>query len=106
MVKLEGPVELLELAEGESAEFRVLRWERGELEIRPRHAPAGKIVDAVRLYVPPEDKPAGAPYYDITAGTTIARLLPVLNNVVAAGQRLRFTKRGVPPSARHEVAFL
>lgn len=106
MALLEPPVELLDLADGASETFRVLRWERGEIEIRPRHAPAGRIITAVRLHVPPEDKPAGAPYWDATAGNLIARLLPVLDELVTTGQRIRVTKRGTPPSARHEVAFL
>lgn len=106
MAMLEPPVELLDLADGASETFRVLRWERGEVEIRPRHAPSGKTVDAIRMHVDPTDKPAGAPYWDATAGNLIARLLPVLNEVVASGRRIRITKRGVAPSARHQVDFL
>jgi len=106
VVMLEGAVELLDLEDGASETFRVLRWERGELEIRPRHAPAGRIVDAIRVHVPPEDKPLGAPYWDATAGNLVARLLPALNGVVASGRPIKVTKRGRPPFARHQVDFL
>ncbi len=106
MVMLEGAVELLDLADGASETFRVLRWEKGELEIQPRQAPSGRIVTAVRMHVPQEDKPLGAPYWDATAGNLVARLLPVLDGLVASGRKIRVTKHGAPPFARHQVDFL
>lgn len=106
MAILEPPAELLDLEDGESQEFRVERWERGDLEIRPRHAPAGKEVTAVRMWVPIEDKPAGAPYWDATAGNLIARLLPILDTLVETGRRIKVTKQGKPPSARHRLDLL
>ena len=106
MATLEPPAELLDLEEGASETFRVLRWKYGELEIQPREAPAGKIVPAVRMWVPPEDKPLGAPYWDATAGNLIARLLPMLDQLVASGRQIQVTKYGQPPSARHRVDFL
>lgn len=106
MAMFEGAVELLDLTDGGSETFRVLRWEKGELEVRPRAAPAGKIVTAIRMHVPPEDKPSGAPYWDATAGNLVARLLPTLDGVVASGRPIRVTKHGIPPFARHEVTFL
>lgn len=106
MAILEPPAELLDLEDGQSRTFRILRWERGELEIRPRASPAGKIVTAVRMWVSPGDKPAGAPYWDATAGNLVARLLPMLDELVASKQRIRVTKEGKPPVARHRVDFL
>ncbi|KKN37002.1 hypothetical protein LCGC14_0768130 [marine sediment metagenome] len=106
MDKLEPPAELLDLEDGASETFRILRWLQGELEIQPRETPAGKIVPALRMWVPPEDKPAGAPYWDATAGNLIARLLPMLDELVATGRKIRVTKQGKPPVARHRVDFL
>ena len=106
MATLEPPAELMDLEDGESKTFRVLRWEEGDLEIRPRAAPAGKMVTAIRMWVPPEDKPAGAPYWDATAGNLVARLKPMLEELVASGRRIRVTKEGTPPMARHRVDFL
>lgn len=106
MATLEPPTELLDLEDGASETFRILRWAQGELEIQPREAPAGKTVPAVRIWVPPEDKPLGAPYWDITAGNLIARLLPMLDQLVASGRQIQVTKYGSPPSARHRVDFL
>lgn len=106
MAMLEGTVELLDLEDGDSESFRVLRWEQGELEIQPRESPSGKVVTAVRVWVPLEDKSLGAPYWDITAGNLIARLLPMLDQLVASGRKIRVTKHGRPPTARHAVEFL
>jgi len=106
MAILEPPAELLDLEDGQSRTFRILRWEQGDLEIRPRAAPAGKIVTAIRMWVPPEDKPAGAPYWDATAGNLVARLKPMLEELVDSGRPIRVTKEGTPPVARHRVDFL
>ncbi|MFQ5880436.1 MAG: hypothetical protein ACE5IZ_09725 [Dehalococcoidia bacterium] len=106
MAVLERPWEPLDLANGQSVTFRVLRWERGEMEVRPRAAPAGKMIEAVRMWVPPEDKPAGSPYWDATAGNLVARLLTMLDDLVKSGRPIRVTKEGEPPAARHRVDFL
>src|SRR3972149_5477149 len=100
MALLTPPAELLDLANGESREFRVLRWAEGGLAIRARQAPAGKEVTAIRMHVPPEDKSEGAPYWDATAGNLVARLRVMLDDVVAGGRALRGTKNGGPPPAR------
>jgi len=106
MAVLDPPAELLDQVPGEPTTFRVLRWLRGELQIQTRSSPASKVVSAVRIWVPAEDKPVGAPYWDITAGNLIARLLPVLDQLRASGRPIRVTKHGQPPVARHQVDFL
>lgn len=103
MAMLSLPVELLDLPDGGSETFHVTKWEEGEVEIRPRHAPAGKPVTAIRMHVSPEEKTSGAPYWDATAGNLVARLRVVLDDVVASGRPIRVTKHGVAPSARHQV---
>lgn len=106
MAILEPPAELLDFKERPSETFSILRWQKGELEIRPRAAPAGKIVPVIRMWVPPEDKPVGAPYWDATAGNLIARLLPMLDELVASGRKIRVTPEGKAPVLRHRVDFL
>lgn len=106
MARLEPPYELLDLEDGEAVDFVILRYLEGEVPIVPRHAPAGKEVPAIRVWVSPEDKPVGAPYWDITAGNLIARLKPVLGELVRTGRRIRVIKHGIAPAARHEVRFL
>jgi len=106
MAILDAPAEILDLADGQSVEFAILRYDRGELRIEPRLEPEGKIVPVLRLYVSAQDKPAGAPYWDVTSRTLIARLDPVIDQLVASGRRIRITKFGFAPSARHQVDFL
>ena len=106
MPRLEPPTELLDLETGASETFKVLRWLSGDLEIQPKAAPGFKVVPALRIWVPAEDKPAGAPYWDVTAGNLIARLLPMLDDLVASGRQIRVTKEGIAPAARHRVDFL
>ena len=106
MALLEPPAEILDLQDGGTVEFRIERAEQGELEIRTREAPAPRTVAALRLHVPHEDKPEGAPYWDVTAGNLIARLRPSLERLVRQGQRIKVTKIGVAPVARHRVDFL
>lgn len=106
MSPVEAPYELLDLADGESAEFRILKVERGEARIETRLEPEGKVVPILRVHVSGEDKPLGAPYWDITSLTLIARLDPVIDKLVAGRRGIRITKFGVAPSARHQVDFL
>ena len=106
MATLPPPAEILDLGDGQSVDFTVTKWEDGDLFIQARGSPAGRNVRTVRMHVPPEDKPVGAPYWDATAGNLVARLLPILNMVVAERRRLRVTKHGVAPAARHQVDVL
>ncbi len=104
--ELAPPAELLDLADLEATSFHVSRWEVGRLFIVPRGAPAGRWVRTIRMHVPAEDKPAGAPYWDATAGNLVARLEPMLPMVVHDRRELRVTKHGVAPYARHQVDVL
>lgn len=106
MAKLSPPAELLDQPAGVETTFHVLRWEDGEMEITARGAPAARTVRAIRMHVPPEDKPIGAPYWDATAGNLVARLLPMLDMVVRDHREIRIVKHGIAPFARHQVDLL
>src|SRR3990167_5818720 len=106
MAVLEGPMEFLELADQASEIFSILRYQEGEAVITPRGAPGSKTVPVLRVHVSAEDKPVGAPYWDIVAGNLIARLRPQLGPLVASGRRIRVTMHGTRPTARHQVDFL
>mgnify|MGYP001609839882 CR=1 FL=1 len=106
MALLDSPADLLELHDGQSVEFTPLRFLSGELVIQPRTSPVGKTVPALRIWVSLADKSLGAPYWDITDGTTIARLLPILSEIVSGRRRIRLTMHGVAPIARHQIDVL
>ncbi len=104
--ELPPPAEILDLADQEGVSFKVTRWEVGKSFITPRGAPAGRWIRTLRMHVSAEDKPAGAPYWDATAGNLVARLEPMLPAVVSAGRTLRVMKHGIAPYARHQVDVL
>lgn len=101
---LTAPYELLDLADGESRTFTVLSAERGEGTIHPIGERSPKVIPILRLRVEPADKPAGPPYYDVTARTLQAQLEPALFSAAYAPRIFTITKRGVAPAARFTVA--
>ena len=103
MSELPGPVELLELPDGESRSFRALRYDKGTLRVVPKHQPEGKIVTALRVHVPLEDKPLFPHYWDLTAATLVAQLEPHLQRPDLARLRFTITARGIGPRKRFEV---
>jgi hypothetical protein len=108
MAQLAGPYEIFELKDGESKELTVTRYEYGTVIIHPRYpgAPPSKEIAAVRLYIRPEEKPAGVPYWDITSQTLIAQLRPFLEAMPPTGLRIRLTAHGIPPSKRYSLEVL
>lgn len=100
---IESPYEVLELAAGQSVRIRVERWEVGEMSISPRDGRAAKVIRVLRLHVPRPDKPTFPHYWDATATTLIAQLLPMLPDIRDRRRSLTITKVGSGPSARFAV---
>jgi len=100
--RLQGPIELLDLADRGSVRLRVTYWERGSLEIHPRYegAPASKEVEALRVHLAPGVKEYPPMYYDITSKTLMAQLLPLLLERGYERYTFVITKYGVAPRAR------
>ncbi len=103
MVEIPKPMAVLELGDGQSTTFRVLRFARwpGQV-IFPGHAPQGKTISVLRVEVPAVDKPF-PPYWDITQTKLIARLEPVLSILQGTGRRVTITAHGVPPKKDFSV---
>lgn len=100
MAVIPKPYELMDLQDRETVSFRVLRWEPGEIPIKTQDEPDGKLVQSLRVHVPPEDKPVGLPYWDITSQTLQVQLLAMLRDPVQVKRRFTVTKHGVRPRAR------
>ena len=100
---LDGPMELLELADGESLTFHVEKWERADTIIKPKHAPQGKVADTLRVYVPPADKRFFPHYWDITAKRAIAQLIPHLQRPGFEKRTFKLTKHGEKPTAHFDL---
>lgn len=105
---LPGPFELLEIAHAQTVELLIVRKELGDLIIHPRTpgAPSEKIIRGMRVWVDVASKRVGPPYWDVTSGTLIVQLLPLLEGVPPATKRVRITATGVAPAKRFTVELV
>lgn len=97
MAELAKPLNLLELQDGESRTFRVVRFEVGEELIRPAHAPNGKLVRVLRLHVSAADKQDFPHYWDVTSTRLYAQLLGQLQVAGLLSAKWTITARGIQP---------
>lgn len=104
MPELPKPYEILELKDGEFVAFRVLRVERGSTTIFPDHQPQGKVVDVLRVHVPPDDKPTFPHYWDILGARLNAQLSAELDRPDLP--RLRFTVKAQGLQAKKYYSVL
>ena len=80
METLPGPFEILELEDRGTLTTRVLKWKVGEVEIHPAYKPEGKMIMALRIEVPEEDKEFFPYYWDITSQTLRPNSDPTSSN--------------------------
>jgi len=103
--ELPPPHEILELPSGGLITFGVEGFEIGSMVIHPRYrgAPPEKKIHVLRVYVPKKYKSYFPYYWDITAKTLIAQLLPFLKRPDYKDYEFTIIKHGVPPKARFEL---
>ncbi len=106
MAALAGPFEILDLQDGEVAQFRVLRVETGDVPITPTRTRVTEIVPATRLHLPPGAKRTGLPYWDVTSKTLQAQLAGVDAGGGLVGRTVRITAFGVQPRKRFQLEVL
>ena len=119
---LPKPYEILELADGQKMTFHVKGWEQGTIRIFPKdwegrvqvmigrgqisedlareYRQNGKPIDALRVVVPREEMPPGKMYWDITATTLIAQILPSLQRPDFKEKTFMVTAHGIAPAKR------
>jgi len=99
------PANFMDFNRQECYEFRVLRWFRAKLVIRPTYpgAPKEKLVRVLRVFVPEEFQPVGPGFWDIAQGTLQAQLLPILMRPGFEAYVFRVCRVGVPPARRFRV---
>lgn len=100
---LEGPYEIFELVHNETRELQITNWQLGEVTIYPAHKPAGKTINALRVWVPEETKDNFPYYWDITSKTLVAQMLPQLKQPGYKDKKFVITKFGVAPKARFSL---
>jgi|SRR6266496_1604633 len=100
------PYDILELRPEGELVTRVTQFEVGPVPITPRDQRAPKVVQAVRLYVPPEDKQTEPPYWDVTAQTIRPALLTLAPLAIAQKRYLKLHKYGDGAGARFAAELL
>ena len=95
---LDPPYNFLIQGPAPSIRFRVTRYEVGLSQRRIDEAPGSKVLETVRLHVPPEDNPDSRPYWDITSKRLRVALEVILPHLVASGDYLELIKLGSGPS--------
>lgn len=100
---LSGPMEILELNDGESLTVHVTAWTLDDAIIRPAHAPAGKAIKVLRLQVLQTDKKTFPYYYDVTAMGAIAQLQPWLEKPDFKDKSFTLTAAGSGPKKRYSL---
>ncbi len=119
---LPKPYEILELADGQRVTFHVKGWEQGTIRIFPNdwegrvltmlarkqinevtaqdYRTNGKPITALRVVVPKEEMPPGKMYWDITATTLVAQMLPTLQRPDFKDKAFTVTAHGIAPAKR------
>jgi len=100
LIELTGPYEIFELTDRERKTLRISDWKVGTIKISTAEVPAGKVVKALRVFVPADVKPIGVNWYDITSQTLIAQLQPYLETPDYKKKTFVITKYGSAPRAR------
>ncbi len=100
---LSEPMEILELEDGSSFPLRIIRWEKEETIIRPKHALGGKAVPVLRVHVRPEDKASSPFYWDITGKGAVALLMPYLQQPGFEKRTFILSALGVAPKKRFSL---
>jgi len=102
---LEGPYEIFDMEDGQSMRLDVLSYEEGQMDIKPRRLGGETVVRvrALRVHVKEGTKPFTPMYWDITAQTLIAYLLPFFRERDFERAAYKVTKHGVAPKARFTV---
>ncbi len=106
MGELAKPHEIYEWGDGETREFTILRWELGETTIHPHYQPEGKLIEVMRIHVPPEEKPEFPHYWDMTSGRLVAQLKPMLQPPWTGPQKFKVTAIGSAPRTHFSVTRL
>lgn len=103
MAVLSQPYEIYEWRDGETREFTIERWEVGELEIHPRDGRPPKMINVLRVHVPPEEKPEFPHYWDLTSSRLVAQLRGILRTHRAGRHRVKVTAIGSAPRTHFSV---
>jgi len=105
---LTPPFEIFEFQPCKPEFFKIVTWELGKIDIRPRWpgAPPIKTVAAVRIHVDPETKPYFPHYWDITPARLVHQLAPMLTAIPPERPWLRIHRDIPGPKAHFAVQWV
>jgi hypothetical protein len=108
LAMLPEPYEFLELADKSSIRLRIQSYDYGLALIKPKYpgAPAQKEIKVLRFHMDRKDKPTAPHYWDFTASTAIASILPMLRANYHKTKVLVLTAQGVAPKKRFTVDWI
>ena len=101
-----APFDILELRPEGELVTRVTAFEEGPVTITPRDGRPPKVVQGVRLHVPPEDKQTEPPWWDVTSQTVKPTLLQLAALAVTHKRFLKLHKYGSGAGARFSAELL
>ncbi len=100
------PYDILELRPDGELVTRVTAYEEGPVPITPRDGRTAKVVQGVRLHVPPADKQTEPPWWDVTSQTLKPTLLTLATLAMQTGRYLLLHKYGEGAGARFSAELL
>ncbi len=100
------PYDILELRPEGELVTRVTAVEVGPIPVTPRDGRSPKVVEAVRLTVPPEDKQTAPYYWDVTSQTVRPTLVAVAQQAIVERRYIKLHKYGSGVGARFGVELL
>ena len=103
MAKLPGPYEIFDLQDGAEVEFKVTRFEVGDVDIHPGYGEATKVVSALRLHLAQPLFPMHLSYADVTSNRLRVMLLEHLSKVDYRTRAFKVKKHGIAPKALFEL---
>lgn len=101
-----SPFDILELRDLGELVTRVTGFEEGPMTVTPRDGRAPKVVQGVRIRVPPEDKGTEPAWWDVTAQTLKPGLLATLPVAISGRRWIRIQKFGAGPTARFSLELM
>ena len=103
---LPEPFRVLDSDEAREWTFRVGSYQLGTIYHRPQGEAIPLELLALRLYLVRENERDEPAYWDVTSRQLRATLLPLLDQLVSSGRRLRIRAVGVRPRTSFTVDVL
>ena len=105
---LSPPYEILETKPCTPVRMKVVKWEIGQMKIKPRWvgAPPEKVIVAIRIHTTPEWKPYWPYYWDLTPARLVGQIYEMLRAGIPEDMVLEIHRDMPGPSAHFAVRWV